>query len=100
MYQERFWAFGFILPFQIIAVIDDTPRQNIDVSSDVMVVFIGFLGIDYLFRIVNWSTQTGNLCHSRFIYVVADYALGSVFTGAIMNNFIVIPVGGIKLVRI
>ena len=73
MYQERLRASGIILPHQFIVFINNTPGQDIDLSRDVMVVFFRRLGINCLTRIVNRSTETGDLCHVYSIDVVTDY---------------------------
>lgn len=94
MYQERLRAFGFILPLQLIVVLDNAPRQDIDFSSDVVVIVVGLLGINYLVGIVNRGAETGDLSHGCFIYVVANYTFGSRFVSLhsffMMNNLIVI----------
>ena len=52
-YQECIRAFRAMSPLQIIVFLDDTPRQDIDFSRDVMGIIFGFLRINYIAGIVD-----------------------------------------------
>lgn len=84
----------FILLSQLNVIIDNTPREDIDLSRNVVAIAPGGLRINYLIRVINRGAKTGNSCHVYGIDVVTDHAELVCFSIFMLNLMVIVRHAG------